>query len=240
LNSPKDSKLKYYDVSNSDSSNKNKTKAFLMAGEHPRELISVETMIGFLEELMNNNKKNEQILNDYDLRIVINANPEAREKVEKGEYCRRVNLNNVDINRNWDYNWGKKIELSEENPGKKPFSEIETRFIKYLVEDFKPKLFLALHSGIYGLYMPYAFEKKEATEGNDMKKILKQIKNQFCKVCQVGAPSLNIGYISSGTALDYVYTKLKVPYTYVFEVYTNEIKNPDLIEYKRKMEKKRI
>jgi len=108
LNSPKDSKLKYYDVSNSDASNKNKTKAFLMAGEHPRELISVETMIGFLEELMNNNKKNEQILNDYDLRIVINANPEAREKVEKGEYCRRVNLNNVDINRNWDYNWGKK------------------------------------------------------------------------------------------------------------------------------------
>jgi len=135
---------------------------------------------------------------------------------------------------------GQKIELSEENPGKKPFSEIETRFIKYLVEDFKPKLFLALHSGIYGLYMPYAFEKKEATEGNDMKKILKQIKNQFCKVCQVGAPSLNIGYISSGTGLDYVYTKLKVPYTYVFEVYTNEIKNPDLIEYKRKMEKKNL
>jgi len=52
LNSPKNDRLKYYDVTNSDSTNKNKTKAFIMAGEHPRELISVETLMSFLEELM--------------------------------------------------------------------------------------------------------------------------------------------------------------------------------------------
>lgn len=87
----------------------------------------------------------------------MNANPYKRIEVEKGDFCIRGNPNNVDINRNWDFHWGKNIETQEENPGKKPFSELETVFIKESIRKFNPKLFLTIHSGEYSLFHPYAF-----------------------------------------------------------------------------------
>ena len=171
--------------------------------------------------------------------MILISNPYSRIKVEKGDYCRRLNPNDVDLNRNWDFNWGKSILIGEENPGKIPFSEVETQFTKHLLEEYKPKIFLSMHSGIYGLYMPFAYEKKEAIKnGKTMKTALNDIKDKFCKMCQVGAPSLNIGYRSSGTVLDYAYEKLKVPYTFVWEVYTDETKDPIMEEFKAKFTRK--
>ena len=57
-------------------------------------------------------------------------------RVENGEYCNRGNSKDVDINRNWDFNWGKKISLKEEMPGAKAFSEIETRFVHIAVKTY--------------------------------------------------------------------------------------------------------
>jgi hypothetical protein len=154
--------------------------------------------------------------------------------VEQGEYCRRLNPNGVDLNRNWNIYWGKNIQLGEENPGKKPFSEVETRFLSYLIKDLQPKIFLTLHSGVFGLYMPHAFYKKEAEKnGKQMKEVLEELKKKFCPICQVGAPSVNIGYQSSGTCLDYAYEKLNVPYAFVWEIFTNEKKLPELEEYRK-------
>ena len=85
-------------------------------------------------------------------------------EVEKGDFCIRGNLNDVDINRNWDFFWGKDISLGEENPGKKPFSEVETLFIKDSIELFKPKLFLTIHSGEYSLFHPYAYLDEKAND----------------------------------------------------------------------------
>lgn len=39
------------------------------------------------------------IANNYKIRVLINANPESRLRVEEGEYCLRLNENKVDINR---------------------------------------------------------------------------------------------------------------------------------------------
>ncbi len=85
--------------------------------------------------------------------------------VEKGDFCIRGNPNNVDINRNWDFYWGKSIETGEENPGPKPFSELETYFIKESIRNFKPKLFLTIHSGEFSLFHPYAYSD-EKTNNN--------------------------------------------------------------------------
>ena len=143
--------------------------------------------------------------------------------VLKGEYCRRTNPNNVDLNRNWDYEFGKMIEMKEENPGTKPFSEIETRFLKKLAEDFKPEIFLSLHSGIFSLFHPYAFHKKDPGVNRDfMVNGLKLIKDKYCTNCLLGSAAKLIGYQSSGTCIDYLYYILKVPKTFVWEIYTNE------------------
>jgi len=122
-------------------------------------LIGVENSFHFIKNLCDKKETNEvkSLLKKNIIRIIVNANPNKRIEVEKGDYCVRENPNNVDLNRNWDFYWGNKIELAEEMPGRKPFSEIETLFIKDSVEKFKPKLFLTVHSGEYSLFHPYAY-----------------------------------------------------------------------------------
>jgi hypothetical protein len=61
-----------------------------------------------------------------------------------------------------------------------------------------------------------------------MKSVLNQMKEKYCSVCKVGSPALLIGYKSSGTCLDYAYKKLKVPYTFAFEIYTDEMPFPEI------------
>ncbi len=113
--------------------------------------------------------------------------------------------------------------MKEENPGSKPFSEVETRYLKKIAEDFKPEVFLSLHSGMYSLFHPYAFYKKDPGVNKDfMINALNLIKNKYCKNCLLGAPSKLIGYQSSGTCIDYLYDIVKVPKTFVWEIYTND------------------
>jgi hypothetical protein len=61
-----------------------------------------------------------------------------------------------------------------------------------------------------------------------MKNISNIIKNKFCSACKVGPPSKEIGYKSSGTCLDYIYTNYTVPYSLAWEIYSNETDFPEL------------
>jgi murein tripeptide amidase MpaA len=67
-------------------------------------LISPETGVQFLKDLCENSfiEKNQKILENYDLRVILNANPLSRERVEKGDFCLRENEHGVDLNRNYD------------------------------------------------------------------------------------------------------------------------------------------
>lgn len=57
-----------------------------MFGEHPRELISPETGLGFIKNLCQKSYEPEykKILDNFELRMIVNANPLSREKVEAG------------------------------------------------------------------------------------------------------------------------------------------------------------
>lgn len=156
--------LKFYDITNPNIPDNSKQKIYLLSGEHPRELIAVETVFSFIKFLcFNKDDKSMDLLSRNVIRVVLNANTTQRRLVENGNFCIRVNPNNVDINRNWDYYWGREVQLSEESPGAKPFSEVETNFIKETVRLFQPKLFLTIHSGMYGLFHPFAYYEGEPT-----------------------------------------------------------------------------
>ena len=74
-----------------------KHKAFVLFGEHAREMISPEAGLSLVEKICNNEvEKNEVITNllqKYHFQIILNANPASRRKVENGDYCLRVNEN---------------------------------------------------------------------------------------------------------------------------------------------------
>ena len=158
-------------------------------------------------------------MNKFRFRIVVIANPYGRKKVEAGKLCQRGNGRNVDLNRNWDFYWGKNIQQKEEYPGKYPFSEKETKFLKKSVKYFRPHVFLSVHSGIHGLYTPYAFFKKGINK--KAQSHLYPIQKKYCPFCRVGPASVLLKYRSSGTSLDYMYKKMKVRYSYTWEIYDN-------------------
>lgn len=68
-----------------------------------------------------------------------------------------------------------------------------------------------------------------------MKEILNRIKHNYCKNCDLGAPAVFLGYKSSGTCLDYIYDKFKVPYSFAWEIYTNEREFSEYKDYAKKI-----
>lgn len=207
-------------------------KVLLFFGEHSRELISVESGLslvrnlcglgseGVPESLIGYSRKNAEFL------IFTNIGVNSRRKVEQGQYCTRVNENGVDLNRNWDDHW-KPNGQGDEYPGTAAFTEDETHILKEKSDAFRPDLFLTVHSGTLGMYIPYAFSR-DAVEGKStapMLRILNEMNPEFCN-CDVGAAGKEVGYLCPGTCLDYLYD-LGTKYSFAFEIYeTGQYKRP--------------
>lgn len=69
-------------------------------------------------------------------------NPRGREKVEKGDLCERKNGRGVDINRNWDIDFGikeKDYDPSEENPGDHAFRQCPFTNLKPICAAVNPR-----------------------------------------------------------------------------------------------------
>ncbi len=65
--------------------------------------------------------------------------------------------------------------------------------------------------------------------------ILNQLKNEVCPHCAVGHPEKILGYKASGSCMDYVFDKFNVPYSFAWEIYTNEKPFKEMTEYKKNL-----
>jgi len=208
-------------------------RVFILFGEHSRELIGPESGLRLLQVICGkfaSTVKVPSILLESEFQLVLNGNPNSRTKVEAGNYCLRTNPNGVDLNRNWDEMWSNHdTGGSNTNPGPAPFSEPETRIFKKLAEDFLPTTFLTVHSGTRGLYMPFAYDMEHSANFNQnrMLNVLKNLDENHCQ-CPYGAAGKEVGYPCPGTCLDWVYSKLRTPYVFAFEIYTSEDRDDDL------------
>lgn len=87
------------------------------------------------------------------------VNPLSRKKVESGSYCIRTNPNGIDLNRNYNAHFTQRCigsGNSRECTGKFAFSEEETQGVKSAIENFKPDIFISVHSGSHSILVPYA------------------------------------------------------------------------------------
>lgn len=89
----------------------NKIKILLSFGEHAREFLPIETLFYFLNKLADTESSSSTgfDLDKFDIFVIVIANPDGRSYVEKtNNYCWRGTSTGVDINRNFDWEFGGK------------------------------------------------------------------------------------------------------------------------------------
>lgn len=111
----------------------------------------------------NSKEKVIQILDFAEIRMVPIVNPDGHKLVmEEGDLCHRTNGRNVDLNRNWGDHWVHSSTLEKDTfGGNEPFSEPETQLLKEDATQYKPDVFLTIHSGTLGLFTPWAYKHSE-------------------------------------------------------------------------------
>eukprot|EP00746_Dinoflagellata_sp_MGD_P004342 gnl/MRDRNA2_/MRDRNA2_108353_c0_seq1.p1 gnl/MRDRNA2_/MRDRNA2_108353_c0~~gnl/MRDRNA2_/MRDRNA2_108353_c0_seq1.p1 ORF type:complete len:453 (-),score=110.46 gnl/MRDRNA2_/MRDRNA2_108353_c0_seq1:7-1365(-) len=195
-------------------------KTMVVAGEHAREMIGSEVTLNFVKALCGQAPAAdiEAAKKDTEFLVVVNANPGSRTLVEKGSYCTRMNPNHVDINRNFDVN-RKYVDVNDKdtNPGKQPFDQPESRMLKKLLENFMPHAYLDLHSGFKGMFLPNALANDEQM-ATKLQRLTAPVDEAACK-CPLGIANTEVGYHTAGSALDYSFSILKVPFAMAMEVY---------------------
>jgi len=210
-------------------------KTMVVAGEHAREMIGSEVALNFLKALCGQADRQERMVDMAEARkgteflVVINANPIGRSKVEKGDYCTRTNGNHVDINRNFDYEY-QDVDRNnaDTNPGVTAFDQSEARLLKYLMETFHPHAYLDLHSGFRGMFFPNGVaEDQELT--SQLLHLCAPVDESACK-CPLGVANKEVGYHTAGSALDYGFSKVKIPFAMAVEVYLDEDEAAEISE----------
>lgn len=197
-------------------------RMFIASGEHARELIGSESVLYFLRaicgdvKLHGKNRSVAKVLAKTDFAVVLNANPLSRLKVDEGDFCVRENPNGIDLNRNWDTHWENNF-----NVGSEPFSEPEARLLRDMMTEFKPNSYLSVHSGTFGLYMPWAYTTSGDLADRNQKQmlsILQEVDQVHCQ-CPFGAAGKEVGYACPGTSVDWAYDKLKAQYSFAWEIW---------------------
>lgn len=229
INSMEDKKtgktINYYTITSKEKSKK-KNKVLLTFGEKAQEAIGTELAIFLANILCKNNdypfyNKDtiDKILEQNEINFIPVVNEYGRKRLTQSFVCHKGNENNVDLTRNYDYDFkeiiDKKINpINGINSGRKPFSEYETRLVKEIMKKIKPNIFINTRSGNLTLTAPSDNKKKT----KDLLNILDYLKNKYCEECLVG----NMDKISndiSGNSVDYAFNKRKVKYAFKFDIF---------------------
>ncbi|GJP76341.1 hypothetical protein CLOP_g6799 [Closterium sp. NIES-67] len=226
-----------------------KLRVLLVFGQHGREAITTELGFNLLRilvgerELVERGEKQERaegnkggisweqlalIWPHLVITIVPMENVNGRKKVEAGQLCERRNGRGVDINRNWDCDWGVKEQdynPLEEAPGARAFSEPETEAMRQLAVWFRPHVWVNVHSGMEALFTPldHRGDGVDAATLAAMHSLLERLDAAHCGGrCVIGSGGGFVGYFAHGTATDWMYDVLQVPLVFTFETFGDE------------------
>jgi hypothetical protein len=132
-------------------------------GIHGNEVYGSESVLYIAAWLTENHATNQtarDILSAVDLRLIFHINPDGREDNT------RENAHSVDLNRNFDVDFGNPSPLCRSQSisplipyyyaGPEPTSEPETKALADYMEGFEPEMYLSFHTGRHALIRPWA------------------------------------------------------------------------------------
>lgn len=127
--------------------------------------------------------------NESGMLFIPSLNPDGK------QLGRRTNSNGVDINRNFPTKNWELIEKDNYFGGESPASEIETKFLAEVIEEYKPRLILTLHT-------PYKIVNYDGPA--------KEVSEKISKI--IGYPvEESIGYPTPGSFGTYAGVERNIP-----------------------------
>ena len=226
-----------------------KPKLIINAAIHAREYTTAELVTRFGEYLVNNygiNPDATWILDNQEVHLVLQANPDGRKKAEAGFLWRKNTDNNdgcgdqnswgTDLNRNYPYFWGccggsSGSACSETYRGPSPASEPETQAVRNYVMAQLPDygdpqqgpipadaagMFMDIHSYSQLVLWPWGYTTQVAPNGIQ----LQTLGRKFAYFNNYFPEQSIYLYVTDGTTIDFGYGQLGVA-SYTFELGTD-------------------
>eukprot|EP00111_Clytia_hemisphaerica_P008789 TCONS_00025703-protein len=232
-------------IRKNDNENKRKTMV-IECGAHAREWVSVSTCVYIITRIARSSNTANTV-SKYDWVLIPVLNPDGYVYTWKNSTTRMWRKNRsfteeqmkiylekkddvcigVDINRNFDSNWGgpgaPKTPCFTMYAGPKPFSENESKALVNFLTDNKDEViaYISLHTFGQKWMTPFGHSKEKPTNLNEMERVallsVEAIKKVSGLVYTVGS-SHDIMYPNSGSSVDWASKTLSIPYTYLVEM----------------------
>ncbi|KAH8302753.1 hypothetical protein KR044_010525, partial [Drosophila immigrans] len=208
---------------------------FVVAAAHAREWLTPVAALYTVEQLVLNVADNAQLLQDYDWIVMPVVNPDGymySRSIDKHWRSNRSpnggNCFGTNLNRNYDIGWligyaAQTDPCHEHYAGSKPFSEIETRAVRDIMQDLvntgRGVMYLTLHSRHRCVFYPWVHK---STPADNVK--------QLREIARIGAEAMQSAAGTEftweqagaedpfgGTSLDYAYS-IGFPLSYALEL----------------------
>lgn len=117
--------------------------------------------------------------------------------------------------------------MYDSSGGDAPLTATETAVLDKSIKDFKPDIFLDIHSGMKGMLYPWASKAEDAIKNDpdvqaSLKKlgeVINKIKESDCPDCLAGPAYDILHYESYGCSTDHNFVENNVPISTVWEIY---------------------
>ena len=188
-----------------------KEVVYIDGGHHGNEHLGTElaflTAEHYIEGWVEGDQEVVRVLTNTELHILIMLNADGN------DLDTRWNVNQVDLNRNYDHHWN---EQDETQPGSGPFSEAETLANSIYMNTVVPDadLYVTMHTGVWIMLYPWGYIPDQPIDWELFHHIRDDVNTN---TSEIPIRNANQGlYQNSGTSRDYGYGIMGFP-TFTFE-----------------------
>lgn len=198
-----------------------KLRVYLDGGHHGNEFLGVDLVMYYLEDLLARAAAGDEatahFLRTHEVYAAPIINPEGN------TLDTRKNANQVDVNRNYGYQFGgpgsgdNVFDLNYR--GEAPFSEPEVAANADFARSIMPDLWITMHTGVAEFYWPWGWTHDKSPDWE----FFESIEEPFEKATngRVDAMMAAELYLAAGATDDWGYGQLGVP-THTFEVHEDQ------------------